>query len=156
MQMIVRKTKEKRREEIEKLFDIFLENMKEFATNAWYASILTPEYRENWINEVINDDNIIVFIYSVDSNIMAFICIKVSEKENFVKDFQIVGSYQHDGQTFKNMIVDAIKHLDLSKEFTGEIWMLNNHSRDVFKHLGAKFEDGKFRLSSLGLANWLN
>lgn len=156
MKTILKTNKELSRKEAEILYDIFLDNMKTFAEqNKIYASILTEKYREKWISNTLeNDINKIVLFYEGDS-LIGYIVGEEQEKENFIRDFQIVKAYQKDGHTFKNMIIEGVKCFNLSKEFSGDIWMFNSHSREVFKHIGATFDDGKYRLSYEKLKNWL-
>ena len=143
--------------EAEKMFEIFLNNMRHYAEkNPLYASILKEEYKEKWIKNIMENANVKDFLYYENGELIAFITIKVSETEQYVNDFHIIPRYQGDGSTFKNMILGALPHLDMSKEFTGDIWMLNNHSRDVFKHLGAKFENDKYRINFENLKKWID
>ena len=54
------------------------------------------------------------------------------------------------------MIVFAVSSLSNSNDFTGDIWLLNNKSKDVFRHIGARFDDKKYRISLENLKKWIN
>lgn len=156
METIVKSNLELSHEEANQLFDMFLDNMKKFAEmNKVYSSILTDEYRKKWIDNTLDNNNNKIIMFYDNNLLIGFIVVEENDTENFIRDFQIVKSHQNDGETFKNMIIEGVKRLDTSKEFSGDIWMFNSHSRDVFKHIGAKFEDGKYRLSFDLLKKWL-
>ena len=85
-----------------------------------------------------------------------FIFIIVTSDENFVREFHVDKKYQGDGKTFYQMINFAVSNLSNENDFTGDIWLINEKSKAVFKHLGARFDDKKYRISSANLKKWMN
>ena len=58
--------------------------------------------------------------------------------------------------SFYQMINSAVSNLSNENDFTGDIWLINEKSKAVFKHLGARFDDKKYRISSANLKKWMN
>ena len=139
------------------LFDIFLETMGPIAENSKsYKGIFTDKFKDDWLYKLKNNEDEKVLLVYEDSKLVAFVIVLELENETFIQDFHIKKEYQKDGKTFKFIISEGAKNIDITKELTGDIWIVNGHSRDVFKHIGAKFEDGKFRLKFDVLAKWLS
>ena len=139
------------------LFNMFLETMGTMAENSQsYKGIFTDEFKKNWINKLKTNENEKVLLVYDDSKLAAFVIVLELENETFIQDFHIKKEYQGDGKTFRFIISEGAKNVDITKELTGDIWIVNGHSRDVFKHIGARFEDGKFRLKFDVLAKWLS
>lgn len=156
MKTVYKKNNELKYDEVEKLYNLFEENMKKVSDGTFYIHTFNDVYKKKWIDETLNDDNLIALIFYNDEDIAGFLFILLLESENFIREFQISPKYQGDGSTFYSMICTAVPYLDKTKELCGDIWMVNKKSQEVFRHLGARVNaDGKYHLDIDTLASWI-
>ena len=156
MKCIEKTSKELSLDEMNRLFDLFIANMDEFIkTNSLYKGTDKPEFRNDWIKDILEDENGRVYqYYSDDDKFVGFIVASIRENENFIKEFHIEPEFQGNGKTFYEMTARVVLTIHNNNDFTGFIWGNNQHSRDVFRHLGAKFDGDVFRVSRDVLMNY--
>ena len=156
MNITCKKSDEYTYEEYKGLFQIFKDNMKEIAEkSALTKRMVTDEFQDEWINLYKDKPNIKLLLFHENEKIISYIIVEEKEKDNYIHEFQISKEYQKDGHTFKKMIIEGIKFIDPTKDFTGNIWINNRHSNEVFKHLGVKFDGKDFRMSGKMLMEWI-
>lgn len=157
MKCVCNKSSELSYEDVNKLYEMFKDNMAKFAEKLnLYKCIYVDSYKEKWINDTLKDENLLCFRYYYEEDLAGFIFIIVNEDENFVREFHVDKKFQGDGKTFYQMIKLAVSDISNENDYTGDIWMINDKSKAVFKHIGAKFDDKKYRISSNHLKEWLN
>lgn len=156
MNCIINRSSELTSENVEELFSLFLRNMGQFAKkNKFFESIKTEFYKEKWINDILNEERLLSFRFYDNEILAGYILIIIKENENFVHEFQIDESYQGDGKTFKEMILVTVSNIPNQNDYTGNIWFVNEKSRNVFKHLGAKFIDDQYKIEREILNKWI-
>lgn len=142
---------------LEDLYKLFFENMKVVSKqNAAYNCIYSESYKKEWQDDCLNCDCLNAHLYYEDGVLVSFILIEDRENESFIREFQIDSKHQSDGYTFKYMIANSFPKVRKGIDLTGDIWIINRHSRDVFTHIGASYSDGKYRIPYNSLLEWLN
>lgn len=156
MECVVRKNSEITLEKAEELFQIFINNMSKYADmNSFFKGIKTEQYKDKWINDVLNNDKLSSYEYYENDNLVGYILIIFLDNENYIHEFEIDSKYQGDGKTFKEMVKNTIDLIDNNNDFSGDIWFINKKSRNVFKHIGASFVDDKYIASRDVLLRWI-
>ena len=147
MQVVNKKTNLLSREETSDLFDVCYNNLPNTVLNSKnYSELSTSNYKEEWINEIINEENGICLIYSNGERFVGFVIIYLRESENFIREFQILKEFQDDGKTFYEMIKLALPFTDTSKIYTGIIYEENRSAIKSFKNLGVGIIKGKYQI----------
>lgn len=125
-------------QDFKRCYEIFYNNMKKIANNGFYDLFVVDI--EKWKMDLMRK-NPTFLIYKNGEEIVGYIIVLEKEDDNFIYEYQIESKYQGDGSTFNRMIFEGIKNIDINKGFSGKIWAVNDKSKKVFEHLGAKFDD---------------
>ena len=154
--LVCKKNSELSMDEVIDLFNIYYKNIlpyiDKYKKDKEYSTI---EYKNNWINYVINRDNLLCFKYYDDNKLIGFIVLRLLEEETYISDFNIIEEYQDDGYTFKEMIKLAFPKCPVNKKITGRILAENHNARLTFSSLGAVLRNKKFVISYEQLRKWI-
>lgn len=121
-----------------KCYEIYYNNMKKIANNGFFDIFVADI---DGLKNTLMPKNPTFLIYKDGEEIAGYIIVIEKEDDNFIHEYQIASKYQGDGTTFNYMVLEGIKHVDINKGFSGKIWAVNDKSKRVFQHLGAKFDD---------------
>ena len=138
MNVVVKKNNELSIDELNFLYDIVFNDSKDILKDSNRA-ILTPEYKDVWIKETIDDDNLKCIVIGENGLFygFAFLTIKDSEKENYLREVHIIKERQNDGITFKTLIKCIFENSTPGYKFKGKIFSSNKDAQETFKKLGA-------------------
>ena len=145
MNIICKNNNDITREELNELYDIYLDNIpREAKVDDHYKFIMDEDYRNKWINEIINEPNLLCCKYYNEKELIGYIIIFLKEKENYIREFEIISKYQNDGTTFKEMVKLALPFTNIQNNYTGKILHYNIDAKSAFRSLGALPKDGKY------------
>ena len=157
MKCIVKNNNELSREDISKYYNLFSDNMMEYTKKPDSHVSLNDEYKEKWINETLTENNLKFLSFYDDDDAIAGYVVAIEKEKNFIRDFQIVDRFQHDGRTFRFMVEKVVETFDNGKPFYGFIWSTNLKSKIVFTKIGCRINDNKaFEISADDLKKWLD
>lgn len=139
------------------MFELYKYNIKDITDNnkptlKFYS---TDDCKEKWIKEVLENNNLICLECVESGYLIGFVFLVLNEDENYIMEFHIINSYQHDGRTFRYIANGIVNASQPGKEFTGRIWSENYSAQKIFKSMGALLKDGKYRLSYNKVKEWL-
>ena len=112
-----------------------------------YAEFSTPEYKEEWINEISSKNNAVCLEFFEGVMFVGFIILYLEDNENFIREFQVTKDYQKNGKTFRKMIDLTIPYTNKEKLYTGVIFDENNEAQRTFKAFGANIVKGKYQIT---------
>lgn len=154
MKIIVKRNSELSRENLEVLFYLYSMNLNK--TNVENKTHEKTSDKDNWINTIKNNDNLKCFEFYNEKGFVGYILIEFMNDENYISEFQIMGEYQRDGRTFKEMIMLVLPYTNKEKKYSGRIMSNNNHAKAAFKSLGALVDNGKYVIKYDRLVKFLN
>lgn len=156
MELICKNNNDITKQELEILFSMYLYNSNKIAQGKRHFNKAnnSTEYKENWINGLLKNDKNKYLICVENGNLIGFTIVSLEEKENYINDFQIIESYQHDGRTFRFLVEALLNNSNPDNDFKGRIWSENDNAKIVFKSMGALIVDGKYQLSYKKAKEW--
>ena len=137
-------------DDIKNMFEIYYGNLPETKKNNMQIT------KEEMAKELVQSNNLLCSMFYDNGKLIGYIIMYLREDENFIREFEIVKEYQHDGKTFINMIKMALPYTDIRKKYTGIIYNDNYNAKMAFKRVGALIKDKKYVCTYDNLIKCLN
>lgn len=128
-------------EDLEKLYEIYYSNTT-IEESSFIAS--KKSHKENWIKDIISNPKLLCSMFYDNNILIGYIIFSLEEKENYVREFEIIKEYQNDGKTFKEMIKKALPYTNINNLYTGRILSFNEDAKKTFKGIGTFLHQGKY------------
>ena len=156
MRFVCKKNNELTNEELEVLYDVYSQSIKEISIDEDdYSHVRTLNYKNTWINDIKNNNRLICAEYYDGSTLVGYILVSLNDEYNYIIDFQITRNYQGDGVTFKEMIKLLLPFTNTNKKYVGKILTYNSHARNSFKSIGALSKNGMYEVTYSKLVEYL-